>query len=186
MQSIYFATHVSTFSDNSDGKERSLKYFWTEWDLEEICFCQTMCSRPLVIAYWCQVNIFLLFSLLINSTHSKHKPIWVQRSNQGARFWSPTLIGHFGTGRILDKWWVNIVVVVVWTFFIKENLCQWFSFCLCFSSGRSIYSTPLTADLRGQTPTVYATISLFSDLMWVHTLGILHQTKSVEENLLGG
>ena len=67
MQSIYFATHVSTFSDNSDGKERSLKYFWTEWDLEEICFCQTMCSRPLVIAYWCQVNIFLLFSSLINS-----------------------------------------------------------------------------------------------------------------------
>ena len=62
MQSIYFATHVSTFSDNSDGKERSLKYFWTEWDLEEICFCQTMCSRPLVIAYWCQVNIFLPFS----------------------------------------------------------------------------------------------------------------------------
>ena len=66
MQSIYFATHVSTFSDNSDGRERSLKYFWTEWDLEEICFCQTMCSRPLVIAYWCQVNIFLLFSSLIN------------------------------------------------------------------------------------------------------------------------
>ena len=63
MQSIYFATHVSTFSDNSDGKERSLKYFWTEWDLEEICFCQTMCSRPLVIAYWCQVNIqAILFS----------------------------------------------------------------------------------------------------------------------------
>ena len=67
MQLIYFATHVSTFSDNSDGRERSLKYFWTEWDLEEICFCQTMCSRPLVIAYWCQVNIFLLFSSLINS-----------------------------------------------------------------------------------------------------------------------
>ena len=113
---------------------------------KEICFCQTMYRRLLVIAYWCQVNI----QAILFSDYS-----------------STTGVDSFQAYKKAVS-----VPMKIWTFEGKRvfkglERCLYMLFpCLCSDCGcsSSIYSTPLTADLWGQLSHVCPKITLLPDL----------------------
>ena len=124
---------------------------------KEICFCQTMYRRLLVIAYWCQVNIqAILFSDYSSTTGVDSFQAYKKAVSVPMKIWT------FEGKRVLKG--------------LERCLYMLFP-CLCSDCGcSSIYSTPLTADLWGQLSHVCPKITLDRDLIWfIHLLFYLNQ-----------